>query len=118
MGAVDIPIRYGKALIDDLIGDVSDLVTPGSLNEGQGNALIVKLEAAKKQLDKEKDKAAVNQLKAFINQVTAFVNAGILLLEEGQPLIDDAQDIIDSINVAAAPALNPRSKLTTTWGSV
>ena len=60
--------------------------------------------------------AIINQLKAFINQVSAFVNAGILSPAEGQPLIDDAQDIIDSIN--AAPVLNPRSKLTTTWGSV
>ena len=62
--------------------------------------------------------AIINQLKAFINQVGAFVNAGILSPAEGQPLIDDAQDIIDSINAATAPALNPRSKLTITWGAI
>ena len=71
-------------IIEALIDDVQSLVNSGSLNKGRGKSLTVKLEAAKKQLDKGKDKTAVNQLKAFINHVNAFVNAGILSTADRQ----------------------------------
>jgi hypothetical protein len=84
--------------IDDLIGDeVEDLVEAGSLNEGQGNAFLGKLENAKKKLDQGKTNAALNLLNAFINQVNSFISEGILSPAEGQALIDAANGIINLI---------------------
>jgi uncharacterized delta-60 repeat protein len=74
--------------IRGLIGDVEALVAAGTLNGGQGNGLIAKLEAAIHQLDAGNLTAARNQLAAFVNQVTAFMAAGTLSPAEGQPLLD------------------------------
>jgi ribosomal protein L14 len=82
----------------DVIGKIEDLVAAGVLNQGQGNALIVKLDGAQKKLDKGQTKAAINQLRAFINQVNAFISAGILTPVQGQALIDLANAIINQIN--------------------
>jgi len=82
----------------DVTGKIEDLVAAGVLNQGQGNALIVKLEGAQKKLDKGQTNAAINQLQAFINQVNDFISAGILTPVQGQALIDLANAIIDQIN--------------------
>jgi len=82
-----------------LIEDVEALVAAGSLNAGQGNALIVKLETAIKNLDKGKADTALNNLNAFVNQVMAFVKGGVLSPEEGQALIDVANAISLQIRV-------------------
>lgn len=84
--------------IESLIGRVEDLVNAGILNQGQGNALIAKLEAAAQQLDKGNVNTAINQLQAFINQVNALINSGILSPEDGQPLIDTANGIINQLS--------------------
>jgi polyhydroxyalkanoate synthesis regulator phasin len=84
--------------IDWLIDEVEDLVTEGTLNEGQGNALASKLENALKSLAKGNTKAAINQLRAFITPVDAFVRSGKLTEEEGQDLIDAAQAAIDLLS--------------------
>jgi hypothetical protein len=97
----------------DLITQVQALVDAGVLNQGQGNALEAKLEAAIMSLDKGNDNAklgaaimsldkgndneAINQLNAFINQVNAFINGGILSPAEGDVLIAAANNIIDAI---------------------
>ena len=76
---------------------IEGLVSSGVLNQGQGNALLQKLEVAQRQLDRGNVNAAVNQLVAFINQVSALINAGVLTPEEGQPLIDTANAIINQL---------------------
>ena len=81
-----------------IIDDIQDLVVSGSLNKGQGNGLVVKLQAAIRQLERGNEGAAVNQLGAFANQVNAFMRAGILTPEEGHPLISAALATIDTIN--------------------
>ncbi|MFC1475603.1 T9SS type A sorting domain-containing protein [Candidatus Zixiibacteriota bacterium] len=80
-----------------LVGEIQELVTTEDLNNGQGNALLVKLQAAIQQLDRDNFGAAVNQLQAFINQVQALMNAEILSPEEGLSLIATAQDAIDGL---------------------
>jgi len=81
---------------DDLIDDIQDLIDAGTLNGGQGNALISKLQNIIDKLNNGKTKAACNQLGAFINQVTDFINGGTLTSADGQPLIDAAQAIKDA----------------------
>lgn len=73
-----------------MIGEVETLVNDSTLNSGQGNALIGKLEAAIKQLDKGKPGPAINQIESFINQVEALVKASVLPAADGQDLIDAA----------------------------
>jgi photosystem II stability/assembly factor-like uncharacterized protein len=82
-------------LIISLIEDVEQLVDEGSLNQGQGNALIVKLEHALDRLADDRLKAAINALDAFSNQVDAFVRGGVLPPESGQDLSDQVNYIIE-----------------------
>jgi len=81
--------------INDLIAKVQALKAAGVLNKGQANALIVKLQAAKKNIDNGNINAAINELGAFINQVNAFVNVGILTVAQGEELVDAANAIIE-----------------------
>jgi hypothetical protein len=83
-----------KKSIEGLIKQVLQLTETGTLNGGQGNSLIAKLEAAIGQLDRGNDRVAVNQLRSFTNEVEAKLSSGLLSAEEGQPLIDAANEII------------------------
>ncbi|UCC38743.1 MAG: hypothetical protein JSV96_13080 [Candidatus Aminicenantes bacterium] len=83
--------------IEGLLNDVLELHNSGVLNKGQANALVKKLEAASKNLNKGKPKAACNEIQAFINQVNALINSGKLSPEEGDPLIEAAIMLIDEI---------------------
>jgi len=95
---VTIAAQTPQSAIQDLINEVDALVAAGKLNQGQGNALKAKLNAAMQQLNKGKTNTAINQLQAFINQVNAFINAGILSPADGQALIDAANNIINCIS--------------------
>ncbi|MFC2085166.1 T9SS type A sorting domain-containing protein, partial [Bacteroidota bacterium] len=88
---------YVYELKFNIIDYIQNLVTLGILNKGQGNSLIVKMEASNKHISKGNSTPAINLLEAFINQVNAFINTGILSLEQGQELIDAAEDIIDDL---------------------
>jgi hypothetical protein len=92
MGAFE-HLTEQQVAIQELIEQVGALVG-AELNPGQGNALIVKLEAALQQMCSGKNNAAVNQLKAFINQVEDFMEEEILTEGQGQSLIDAANEII------------------------
>ena len=78
---------------------VEALVEAGSLNHGQGTALIVKLEAAIRDLEKGKPGTALNVLNAFSNQVTDFGAGGVLTPEEGQSLLDAVHAIMHQIRI-------------------
>lgn len=82
---------------EELIGDVEDVVDAGTVNSGQGNALVSKIQGVLKQLAKGKSKTAVNQLRATINQVESFIAEGVLTPAEGQALIDAIDAIIAGI---------------------
>jgi len=77
-----------------VIGNVQALVSSGVLNNGQGNALLVKLQHAIQHADSSQQTAAVNDLQAFLNAVTDFVSQGILTSTQGGLLIDEANAVI------------------------
>lgn len=81
-----------------IINQVTDLVTKGVLDSGNGNALIVKLNNAIASLNKGNTTAGDNQLNAFINQTNAFLKSGKLDST-------DAQELISEIDLAIAAAL-------------
>ena len=80
-----------------IINQVTDLVTKGILDSGNGNAMIVKLNNAISSLNRGNTIAGDNQMNAFLNQTSAFLKAGKLDSLDAQMLIDG----IDSAIVAA-----------------
>jgi len=64
---VTITVRSAQEQVESVINEVEALVYEGVLNDGNGNALIVKAENAIDKLDAGKVKPAVNKLNAFIN---------------------------------------------------
>jgi polar amino acid transport system substrate-binding protein len=73
---------------------ITRLVTNGVLNDGQGNALAVKLQGAVEKRAGDGTEPTVNKLAAFINQVEAFRNAGILSEAQSASLLEIARDLI------------------------
>lgn len=73
---------------------VTRLVTNGALNDGQGNALAVKLQGAVEKLADDETESAMNKLGAFINQVEGFRTAGTLSEEESASLLVIARDVV------------------------
>ena len=97
------PVIVGLAMtteaeVQDLIEDVLMLVEAGALNEGQGNALVSKLENVLSKLDKGQEEAAANQLGAFVNQVEDFVAEGILTSEQGAQLTTPVMLLIEALS--------------------
>lgn len=83
------------ALMTQSLADaVAALVAAGTINAGQGNALLAKLSAALQKIAQGSPLVARNQLQAFINQVQALMNAGTLTAAQGQLLIDAANAVI------------------------
>jgi uncharacterized delta-60 repeat protein len=80
--------------IDALIANVQALATEGVLNNGQDNALLVKLQDAVEHLSDGATNNAVNDLQAFVNEVEDFIAQGLLTSAQGQPLIDEADALI------------------------
>jgi uncharacterized repeat protein (TIGR01451 family) len=77
-----------------LINRVTILADQETMNHGQGKSLVVLLEAAKRAIEGDKTRSAINQLDAFISHATALVRAGILPQVEGEELKNTADSII------------------------
>ncbi len=80
--------------IDLLTEQVNALVGSGVLNQGNGNALIAKLDNALSSFNNSNNTAGVNQMEAFIHQVNALVNSRRLTDDQAESLISAADDII------------------------
>jgi pullulanase-type alpha-1,6-glucosidase len=102
-GSFNIPARTTAVFIlyeapqnrvRNLIGAVQALKNDGTLNNGQSNSLIVKLQAAIRALDRGNTSIANSLLTAFIADVNSLLNEGVLNADQAQPLIDAATDII------------------------
>lgn len=78
-------------LIEALISQVESIP---SLNQGQRNSLLSKLEAAQQSLERGNRNAARGQLNAFINEVQALQRSGRLDAATADLLIAQAQAII------------------------
>ncbi len=77
------------------VAAIRTLVSVAGLSGGNENALLAKLDAADKSIDKDNANAASGQLGALRNQVEAFAANGTLSA-------DDAQAILDAIDGALA----------------
>lgn len=91
---IDISTAEPVDAVQDLITDVRLLEAQGKLSKGHATSLIAKLNAANKQLLKNKPHVAVNQLGAFINEVKALMSGGVISREIGDALIYAANRVI------------------------
>ena len=81
----------------NLIEDVEDLLDDETLNAGNANALIKKLEGVIKNIEQGDTDVACNELETLIDQVEAFVNSGKLSSPTSDDLISAVNEIKDSI---------------------
>ena len=85
--------------------DVEKLVDAGTINDGQANALLAKLENAIQKIESDKINAAIGSLNAFIKQIKAFMNSGVIPPEDseayevGKQLIRDVESIIEKLKM-------------------
>jgi hypothetical protein len=74
--------------IPNVISTVNAFLAAGTLNGGQANSLIVKLQHAITSLTSKPDQpTACNQLQSFVNEVHAYVSAGILTPSQADELL-------------------------------
>jgi hypothetical protein len=92
------PVATPSEAISGLINQIQSLVAAGTLNQGEGNSLIVKLEAGQASIGGGNTGAGCNQLEAFINEVEALIKSGRLTSLQGQPLIDLATTAQNGLN--------------------
>ena len=95
--SVQINVLTPVKKIQQMIIFIQGLVNSGKLNHRQANSLIVKLNAAKNNINHENTHAATNELNAFINEVNAGIKNGKLSSTDGQTLIDEANAVINAI---------------------
>lgn len=79
--------------IDAVIEKIKDYVISGDITPGIANSLIVKLENAKRSLDRGNEKALMNQLNAVTNQLNNLVTNGAIDESIGEELIRDVNEI-------------------------
>lgn len=84
--------------LEDASARVTALVADGRLTASAGEALLVKLRTASKQLDAARPLSAANVLRAFMNQVDALVRSGRLRAGDGEALTGLAQTAIDRLS--------------------
>jgi len=78
---------FSTSDIDLLIVKIENYLNEGNLEPGLANAFTVKLENAKKSLEKGNEKASINQLQALINQLKGLVTDGTIETSIGEGLI-------------------------------
>jgi DNA/RNA endonuclease G (NUC1)/PKD repeat protein len=82
--------------VDALKTLVNQLITSEALSSGNGNSLLVTLDAALNQIASSNTATALNQLNAFLNKVDSMVRTGKLTAAQGAALTEMAQRIITS----------------------
>lgn len=92
------PTTTPREQIQAVKAQVKQLRTSKTLNKGQSNALMTKLDSALAKLERGNKKAAANQLHAFVNQVQAFHHGKKITTAQAQPLLDKAHNIIGQLS--------------------
>jgi len=94
-GSQHLKSTINTANLDELILIIAGKVQSGEISKGNGNALIVKINTAQKNIEKGQLKAAENVLNAFINQVNSLVADGVLTSTTGELLTKMAYEVFN-----------------------
>lgn len=81
-------------LLSDLVEELADRI---DLDPGLENALLKKLERARRFLEEDRTEPATRVLGAFVRQLEGLAEAGVVPPEEAEPLVLRAQGIISRI---------------------
>lgn len=88
-GALTVTVISSQQELSLIINQVTAMVSAGILDSGNGNALIVKLNAAITSLNSGNTITGDNQMDSFINQTNAFLKSGKLDSTDALTLIKD-----------------------------
>jgi len=77
---------------------VRQLIAEGKINDGVGNSLESKLDAAAKQLDRGQITPAVNQLESLLRELNALVRSGSLVAPDASALRATVASVIESVS--------------------
>ena len=94
---VSVPSTTPVEQIQKINANIQNLISSSKLDQGQGKALTVKLDAATERLNALNKNAGANVLRAFINQVQSCIDSGKLTAAQGQQLIDEANALINQL---------------------
>lgn len=83
--------------VQDLLGDVADLETAGTLSAGETASLTSTLQIVTALLNDDRTEPAARQLDAYINKVQALVTSGRLSEPDAEALIAPARQVLASI---------------------
>ena len=83
---VSVTVLSLQQATEQISQTVEDLVSGGTLNNGEGNSLDSSLDAAVRSMDRGNANAARNQLRAFINKVEAMEQSGRLTPQQAGDL--------------------------------
>jgi hypothetical protein len=97
--SVSIHVLSPTEQIVQLQAMIEGLYTHGTLNGGQTNSLMKKLEHSMDSVDHAKTKVAYNTVAAFINEVQSLISAGVLTPVLGQPLLSAAALLSQSLEI-------------------
>ena len=92
------------SLAEQFAAAVTGLVADGSLNQGQGNALLQKFDQALSHAAAGRTRTALNVIGALSNQIQDLVATGVLTVAQGQTLTDLTHAWGTSVTGATAPA--------------
>jgi DNA/RNA endonuclease G (NUC1) len=85
--------------VDNAIALLNTLVADGTIDAGNANSLIAKLDGAKAALDRGNDQAALGKLGALIHELDAMVASGRLSAADAQALRDLVKRVMQSITL-------------------
>ncbi|MCI0683923.1 MAG: cadherin domain-containing protein [Gemmataceae bacterium] len=91
-----VRVLSANTLLDRLIACIVELRQQGTLNNGQANSLIVKLNGAQKSLDRGDRNTAVNHMNSFKHEVEA-IRGHILTTDQADSLLDKTDEILAAI---------------------
>jgi hypothetical protein len=83
--------------VEAILNEVAGLLSNGSLDEGNSNALQATLDGIEKSIASDRPNAVV-RIQAFIHNVEGFVNGGILSGADGDLLISAAQVLVGRLD--------------------
>jgi hypothetical protein len=98
--------------LDNLIADVEALESDGTLNKGQANSLIKKIEQAQKLIDKDKFDEALDVLYGLRQQVLdLYQKDGVLTESQAMALIAKIDEIITAIESQSSLAMDSQEAM-------
>uniref|UniRef100_A0A7R9YZM1 Uncharacterized protein n=1 Tax=Pseudictyota dubia TaxID=2749911 RepID=A0A7R9YZM1_9STRA len=92
-----VPAASPEEEIQDIVDALEVLLEAGTLENGQGEVMVNKLENALKSLAKGKDAQAAKKIEDFKGLVLALMDLGGILQADGQNLLDMADLALDAM---------------------